>query len=873
MRSGEPLGNAKSGTVVEAAARHLQAIAEGFDNAASQIRRTDPKALKRAAKLATASLRKLRALTRRLAARDLYECLHPDRSPELHKANQSLSRAVSHLGDDCDRRGDVDVANAMRDLRQGGDTPRRRRDLEKALARADALDELHERLVIGANESLCFLEYLGKPWPVPGAPVPSERVGAIRARRQKRIGIRSNPLDAPLPTSYPARDEYPARREIKPVRRTGTRLVAERFLAGEEVFECEQCGGGMSERARRGGRNRLVCGYCGHERALSATPRAPVARQELDAVNGQLADLLRPAQGITSWRCTECGADVASSAKQIVGRCSYCGSNDFVRLEESGGVLQPQGLQRFACDPARAEQLLRQWAKKRPDAPRAFWREFKVAAVEARYVPYWILDVEFLDADGTPGMAFRNIHSCASRQLLRRMPAELRALEPFETRMVPPFEPDQLAGTVCERFSVSLDEAWNHARTRLAIQRKRASDISANPAAALAHGLLRAVNLNREGRQPCDRPEYADAALQSWDGLGKPAINFKYLLLPVYFFVLEWQGREYHALMDGAGDGVGMDYPRSAIRIGARRLTKAAAVLLVLAALTTPVVYALPRWREQQAREAQDAADYIAEQEERARKLAEERAKAERYRLLEEQCEARRHEWSQLSDELRTWRSTTWQLSKPLNWHKGFKAEGEASFSAQVVLVFPPSRPKASVTLDELRHPDNYQRANEAVQAETSDNIQADWSGVRLNYYQVSWYLGRGLAREGLADFWWEEDMLQRRVGLENVSTHFTGKIEVNGSYASTPPAKSVVVVLEMDPVEKLPLFLDNLRYSNFLSRLQALTSDWFVSSQELNQDVLVPRVQKLLDEYLTSPQMSLQHWKGAVKVKSLRQG
>lgn len=849
----------------------MQAIAEAMREAAKQIEHADGRALKRAAKQAFASLRKLQSLTRRHESHDLFECLKPDRDPELRAAINKLIVAIMVLGGDFDRRGDHDVTAAMRELRRD-DTPEKRRALERALALADTLDDLHERLVLGANDSLFFLMYLGKQPPVPPAPFPANAVDSIRKRKPKRAGIRRNPLTAPFPIFVPEPVERPSLREFKPMRRTGTRLVAECFLSGEEVFECEQCGGGMSERARRKGRNRLVCGYCGHERALSATPKAPVARHELDAANEQLAALLRPAEGVTSWRCSECGADVASMAKEMVGRCGYCGSNDFVRLEEQGGVLQPQGLQRFACDPERAEQLLRHWARQRTDAPYGFHREFKVTAAEARYVPYWILDVEFLGQDGMPGTAIRNIHSCASRQLLRRLPAELRALEPFETRMLPPFEPDQLAGTVCERFTASLDEAWGHARTRLAIEHKRASDDAASPAAAVARRLRKVIRPGR-GRRRYDRPGFAEAAIKSWEALGKPTVSFKYLLLPVYFFVLEWQGREYHALMDGAGNGVGMEYPRSAFRVGARRVMKVAAALLVLAALTTAVVYEVPRWRERQAREAQEAADYQAEQEERARKLAEERAEAERIRLLDEQTERRRHEWSLLSDEQRTWRSTAWQMSKPLGWLDGFKAEGEASFSAQVVLVFPPDQPKAGVTLDQLLHPDNYQRVNEAFQAEGSEVIQADWWGVRMDFYLVSWNMKQRLAREGLADYWWKEYTLRRRVNFENVSTQFTGKIEVKASHASNPPAKSVVVVMEMDPVEKLPEFLQGLRYSNFLSRLRGMTNEWLGSNHELDQDLLVPRVQELLDAYIADPELPLRRWRGTVKVQSLRLG
>ncbi|MBK8207673.1 MAG: hypothetical protein IPK87_12930 [Planctomycetes bacterium] len=378
-----------------------------------------------------------------------------------------------------------------------------------------------------------------------------------RRRRRKRL-----PKFDPLPQAAPATPK------------TVDEQHADLELAAE-LFECEHCGGGMSQRIREGGANKLVCGYCKHERELAAPARRHVGVVDLDAAVSAARDELKELQGCRSFKCNECGAGVLTATEQMTVRCAYCGSEAFAQDDQFEDAFEPHGMPRFACDAGGAVKLLRNWLQARPDVDAAFEREMQVKAVEARYVPFWAFNII---ADRSLVLA-EGMAVCASRQVLHRLPAELRGVEPLETRNAPPFTREQMAAIATERFSIEPTDALRHA---LFTEREK---------------LARAYAAARPGA--AFRPESVTSA------------NCRYMLLPLYFLLLRWREQEFHALVDGARAGVGLRYPKSVTRLIRKRWwvgAAAAGLLVVLAALAAVGAWGMAVGKAQrEAWEAQEA--------------------------------------------------------------------------------------------------------------------------------------------------------------------------------------------------------------------------------------------------------------------------
>lgn len=358
-----------------------------------------------------------------------------------------------------------------------------------------------------------------------------------KQRREARIALRNQRIHVGKVPLKPGQVKV----------RFDTGLVAESLPDEIECAECEKCGASMTERTRRKGAHYLSCGYCGHSRELAAPAARIAVAQDLASTLREQRTLLQPLPDMIGWRCNECGAEAVTSASGIVARCAYCGSTHFTRVEGEG-VMRPQGMLRFACDQDRAVEMIREQLRAQTDVAFGFARDFEVETAQARYVPYWVFNVT------EPfGKAVSNLCSCASRQLLHRLPTELRAIEPFPIAALPPFEPSHLVGTVAERYSVDVEEALAHS-FKLGNEEDRS---------------LAGVN---------DLPRGTSVA-------------FRYVLVPVWFFVLRWKGCEYHALVDGSGAGVGIRYPKTPVRKILRLVPHVAAGLL-----TVPAVFLLLQW-------------------------------------------------------------------------------------------------------------------------------------------------------------------------------------------------------------------------------------------------------------------------------------
>ncbi len=186
-------------------------------------------------------------------------------------------------------------------------------------------------------------------------------------------------------------------------------------------------------------------------------------------------------------RCQSCRAISVFDAGRVGQRCDFCGSAALVPHEEVKDAFRPESLLPFAIAEPRARDVLRSWYRGLWFAPARFAARALTDTLKGVYVPYWTFDakadatwtaeaghtytvevggkrerrVRWTSASGSLSHAFDDELVCASRGV---EPARLRAIEPFPTDTLVPYDPGYLAGWVVERYQIDLVAAAERSR-------------------------------------------------------------------------------------------------------------------------------------------------------------------------------------------------------------------------------------------------------------------------------------------------------------------------------------------------------------------------------------------------------------------------
>lgn len=301
---------------------------------------------------------------------------------------------------------------------------------------------------------------------------------------------------------------------------------------------CAACGGiGAWTAARQD----VVCQSCGQVIVLPTPPAGPFERFALLPLLRDRPDSGRDWQPrATHLRCRSCHALIACDA-HVVGRtCEACGTPGLVPIDATGAPVAPSAVLPFRTNEADARATLNEWLTSRA-------RRVTVDAVRALYVPCWIFDASVqcrwrgeIRKEGEPprgidGMVeetFDNYTIPASASLTA---PRLKAIEPFPTEEMRPYDARYLAGYTVEVYSKNMWDAWDAASGRmqqeLNAQLRRDSDCSPDeletwPEWSHQRGAQVLVPIYlmqcRDGKKPFD------VTVNGWSGSvgGTPPVNW-----------------------------------------------------------------------------------------------------------------------------------------------------------------------------------------------------------------------------------------------------------------------------------------------------------------------------------------------------------
>jgi hypothetical protein len=342
-----------------------------------------------------------------------------------------------------------------------------------------------------------------------------------------------------------------------------------------DKFHCPACGADANWNPAK---QALVCPFCGVESPFVLPQReaaTAVVEHDLLAALSRLPSEEGWNADKTSVRCQSCQAVSVFDAGKVGRNCEFCGSAQLLPYEEVEAAFRPESLLPLKVAEAAARDLIRRWYGRQWLAPNALGKRALTDTVKAIYLPFWTFDahayarwtaesgtyyytgsgkrrqrhVRWRPAAGELSHIFDDELVCASTGVHM---GRLRAVEPFPTGEVIPYDAGFVAGWVVERYQIDLRAAAARALEQMN---------------ATLHAMC-----GREVPGDTHRNLQVDATFSNQ--------RFKHILAPVWLVSYVYHAKSYQVIVNGVTGKIAGERPWSWIKI----------TLLVLAVLIVLVI-------------------------------------------------------------------------------------------------------------------------------------------------------------------------------------------------------------------------------------------------------------------------------------------
>ena len=327
-------------------------------------------------------------------------------------------------------------------------------------------------------------------------------------------------------------------------------------------YQCPACMGPLHFVGESG---RLECDYCGSNfnvaeiealykekeqkaaKAAEDTENAPETKDgsEWD-VSGLNEDWGADAEGMRTYSCPSCGAELLCEATTAATSCPYCG-NPTVVPGQFSGILKPDYVLPFKLSKEDAIKALKKHYLKKPLLPSTFSKANHLEEIKGVYVPFWMYDGK---ASGSAQIHATQVHTYSSGDYeitetshydVRRagslgfekipvdasskMPDDyMDSIEPYDYSDLKPFSTAYLPGFLADKYDVSVEDSRERADKRC------------------VGSLICALKGTVSGYTTCNETS-RDIHLKR----GK----VHYALLPVWLLNTKWEGKDFLFAMNG----------------------------------------------------------------------------------------------------------------------------------------------------------------------------------------------------------------------------------------------------------------------------------------------------------------------------------
>ncbi|HUF63263.1 MAG TPA: zinc ribbon domain-containing protein [Verrucomicrobiales bacterium] len=341
-------------------------------------------------------------------------------------------------------------------------------------------------------------------------------------------------------------------------------------LTALEKFSCPACGAQAEWNVRK---QLLVCPFCGTQSPAELASDTGLV-QELDLATA-LRDIPDQDRGWKIERrtvqCRSCKAVTVFSPEEVAQRCDFCGSPELIAYEELRSPIRPGSVLPFSIDREKVQAIVRRWLGSRWFAPNNLRKHGLIDLVHGLYIPYWTFDsqvdcpwtaqsgryyyvsesytdsqgrrqtrrvrkIRWSPSSGAIQHTFDDVLVPGSRGI--ELPI-LRAIEPFPTKDLVPYDPGYVSGWHVEHYQVVLFDA-----ARLAREQKMAT--------------LRAL---------CAREVPGDTHRNLQIAPIFTAETFKHILVPVWLIAYDYGRKRNQIVINGVTGSISGRYPKSAWKI------------------------------------------------------------------------------------------------------------------------------------------------------------------------------------------------------------------------------------------------------------------------------------------------------------------
>ena len=332
-----------------------------------------------------------------------------------------------------------------------------------------------------------------------------------------------------------------------------------------EKHACPACG---AQAEWNPGRQKLVCPFCGTETPFDVDPAGQIVELDLVKALRELPDDMRGWQTERhTVQCRSCKAVSVFDPSRVGQRCEFCGSPELVDYQEVKEPIRPQSLLPFKIAESAVREQIRRWYASKWFAPGKLKSRALVDTVHGVYMPYWTFDAQvscpwraeavhyyyttetYRDDQGRT--ATRQVQHVrwepASGQVDHFFDDEpvpgsqgasitlLRAIEPFPTKELVPYDAAMVSGFVVEHYQVVLIDAAQRSVDQMTAQLRELC------AQQIPGDTYRSLEI---------APEFSGR-------------TFKHVLVPVWLLTYTYGARAFQVLVNGYTGKMEGTYPKS----------------------------------------------------------------------------------------------------------------------------------------------------------------------------------------------------------------------------------------------------------------------------------------------------------------------
>ena len=326
--------------------------------------------------------------------------------------------------------------------------------------------------------------------------------------------------------------------------------------------KCPNCGGVMEFNPATG---KMRCPFCESEFDINTDENTTVNGMEADFLSAEFKENCDWGTATRTILCKSCGGETVYDANTLSTVCPYCGSNQV--LETQSNTIAPFGVCTFKVEKKTASDKFGGWIKKKLFCPSKAKKSCKPEAFNGIYIPIWTFDADtvtdftarygiektYTDSKGetykktdwypTSGThrEFIDDHPVIATE--RYDASLLKALLPFDTANNLSYNPEYLAGFAAEKYSIGLNDGWEHAKAGIA-------DILKN-------------NITKRIKKENDADDVDSLKMNTLYN----NIKYKYLLAPVWLSSFKYKDKIYNFMVNGETGKVSGKSPVSALRV------------------------------------------------------------------------------------------------------------------------------------------------------------------------------------------------------------------------------------------------------------------------------------------------------------------